>query len=43
MRNFPGTVAELRKRFRLKDGGTDYWFATTLCNERHVLIVTEKI
>ena len=43
VRNFPGTVAELRKRFRLKDGGTDYWFATTLCNERHVLIVTEKI
>ena len=43
VRNFPGTVAELRKRFRLKDGGTDYWFATTLRDERHVLIVTEKI
>ena len=42
VRNFPGTVAELRKRFRLKDGGTDYWFATTLHDERHVLIVTEK-
>lgn len=43
VRNFPGTVAELRKRFRLKDGGTDYWFATTLRDERHVLIITEKI
>ena len=43
VRNFPGTVAELRKRFRLKDGGTDYWFATTLRDERHVLIVTEKM
>ena len=42
VRNFPGTVAELRKRFRLKDGGTDYLFATTLHDERHVLIVTEK-
>lgn len=42
VRNFPGTVAELRKRFRLKDGGTDYWFATTLADGRHVIIVAEK-
>lgn len=43
VRNFPGTVAELRKRFRLRDGGTDYWFATTLGDGRHVIIVGEKV
>jgi hypothetical protein len=42
-RNFPGTVAELRKRFKLRDGGDDYWFATTLYNERHVIIATQKV
>lgn len=42
VRNFPGTVADLRKRFKLKDGGKDYWFATTLADNRHVIIVTEK-
>ena len=43
VRNFPGTVAELRKRFKLRDGGEDYWFATTLYNERHVIIATQKV
>lgn len=42
VRNFPGTVAELRKRFKLRDGGTQYWFATTLADRSHVLIATEK-
>lgn len=43
IRNFPGTVAELRKRFKLRDGGSDYWFATTLFDQRHVIIATEKV
>ena len=41
-RNFPLTVAELRKRLKLKDGGETYIFATTLSNESHVLMITEK-
>ena len=42
-RNFPGSVAELRKRLKLKDGGNEYWFATTLADESHVLIACEKV
>lgn len=41
-RNFTLSVAELRKRLKLKDGGETYIFATTLINESHVLIITEK-
>lgn len=41
-RNFPLSVAELRKRLKLKDGGKTYIFATTLSNESHVLVITEK-
>ena len=41
-RNFPLSVAELRKRFKLKDGGETYIFATTLSDESHVLVITEK-
>ena len=41
-RNFPLSVAELRKRLKLKDGGETYIFATTLSDENHVLVITEK-
>ena len=41
-RNFPLSVAELRKRLKLKDGGENYIFATTLSDESHVLMITEK-
>ena len=41
-RNFPLSVAELRKRLKLKDGGETYIFATTLSDESHVLVITEK-
>ena len=41
-RNFPLSVAELRKRLKLKDGGETYIFATTLSDESHVLVLTEK-
>lgn len=41
-RNFPFSVAELRKRLKLKDGGETYIFATTLSDESHVLMITEK-
>ena len=42
IRNFPLSVAELRKRLKLKDGGEIYIFATTLSDESHVLVITEK-
>lgn len=41
-RNFPLSVAELRKLLKLKDGGETYIFATTLSDESHVLVITEK-
>lgn len=41
-RNFPLSVAELRKRLKLKDGGETYIFATTLSDASHVLMITEK-
>ncbi|MEG1334666.1 MAG: SAM-dependent methyltransferase [Bacteroides sp.] len=43
VRNFPATVAELRKRTKLSDGGDIYLFATTLANEQKVLIRGEKL
>lgn len=42
IRNFPLSVAELRKRLKLKEGGDDYIFATTLSNEQKVLIKGRK-
>nr|WP_293547518.1 class I SAM-dependent methyltransferase [Prevotella sp.] len=42
-RNFPLSVTELRKRFKLKDGGDTYIFATTLSDESHVLFICEKV
>lgn len=43
VRNFPLSVAELRQKLRVKDGGTDYIFATTLADGRHILIVCQKL
>ena len=42
-RNFPGNVADLRKKLKLKDGGDTYIFATTLNDNSKVLIITKKI
>lgn len=42
IRNFPSTVAELRKRLKLKEGGNHYLFATTVTGERHILILCRK-
>ncbi|WP_432647980.1 THUMP-like domain-containing protein [Mitsuokella sp.] len=39
MRNFPQSVADLRKRLKLKDGGDKYVFATTLLDGSHALVV----
>lgn len=42
VRNFPSTVAELRKRLKLNEGGSDYLFATTLADESKVIIKCSK-
>lgn len=38
IRNFPSTVAELRKRLKLREGGDHYLFATTLNDGSHALL-----
>ncbi len=43
VRNFPLSVAELRKRLKLKEGGDDYLFATTLNDASHVLLRCRKV
>lgn len=42
VRNFPMTVAVLRKKLKLKDGGDTYIFATTTDGGEHVLLITHK-
>ena len=43
VRNFPMSVAELRKRLKLRDGGDTYIFATTTREGERVLIVGHKV
>ena len=43
IRNFPGSVAELRKKLGLKDGGNTYLFATTDFLNNKILIHTRKM
>lgn len=38
VRNFPTSVASLRRKLKLDEGGDIYLFATTLSNGQHVLI-----
>ena len=42
VRNFPLSVAELRKKLKLGDGGETYVFATTFADGQRVLIVCKK-
>lgn len=41
-RNFPLTVAELRRRLKIKDGGDVYIFATTTAEGEHLLLISRK-
>jgi hypothetical protein len=41
-RNFPAKTEELRKKWKLKEGGDFYLFATTLSNNSKTVIVTRK-
>ena len=42
VRNFPLSVADLRKRLKLKDGGDIYVFATTVAGQGHQLFICRK-
>lgn len=42
VRNFPMTVADLRKKLKLKEGGDTYLFATTLHDGEKVLIKCKR-
>ena len=42
VRNFPLSVAELRKRLNLQDGGDVFIFATTVANQGHQLVICRK-
>ncbi len=42
VRNFPLSVAELRKRLKLQDGGDIYIFATTVAGKGHQLLICHK-
>ncbi|MDR1518225.1 MAG: SAM-dependent methyltransferase [Dysgonamonadaceae bacterium] len=43
VRNFPMTVAEIRKKTGLENGGDVYLFATTLADERKVWVKCRKV
>jgi len=38
VRNFPGTAPQLKKSLKLKDGGPRYLIASTLADDKHVLL-----
>lgn len=42
VRNFPLSVADLRKRLNIKDGGDVFIFATTVSNQGHQLFICRK-
>ena len=42
-RNFPLSVAELRKKLKLADGGNIYIFATTIGQKQHVMLICNKL
>lgn len=43
VRNFPGKTDDLRKKWRLKEGGDVYLFAAELFDTRKVVIVAQKV
>lgn len=43
VRNFPATVAELRKRLKINEGGDTYIFATTLAGNKHSLLFCHRL
>jgi len=42
-RNFPETVAQIRKKINIKDGGNQYLFFTTDLNNKLIVLICEKV
>jgi len=42
-RNFPETVAQIRKKTKLKEGGNQYLFFTTDLNNKHIVLICAKV
>ena len=42
-RNFPETVVQIRKKTGFKDGGSHYLFFTKDINNKHIVLVCEKV
>jgi len=42
-RNFPDTVAQIRKKTKFKEGGNYYLFFTTDHENKHIILVCEKV
>lgn len=42
-RNFPESVEQIRKKTGLKDGGNQYLFFTTDINNKHIVLICDKI
>ncbi|WP_016989106.1 THUMP-like domain-containing protein [Flavobacterium sp. ACAM 123] len=43
IRNFPDTVENIRKKWKIKDGGTSYCFFTTDENNNKIVLICNKI
>ena len=41
-RNYPDTVATIRKKTKIKEGGNTFLFFTTLNNDEKIIIVCKK-
>jgi hypothetical protein len=42
-RNFPDSVAQIRKKINFKEGGNQYLFFTTDINNKHIVLICEKV
>lgn len=42
-KNFPIKVEEIKKKFKIKDGGDDFLFFTTNANENHIVVHVVRI
>jgi hypothetical protein len=42
-RNFPETVENIRKKWKIKDGGNSYYFFTTDVNDAKIVLICNKI
>ncbi|MFK5879862.1 MAG: class I SAM-dependent methyltransferase [Flavobacteriaceae bacterium] len=42
-RNFPQSVAQIRKKTGIKDGGDDYLFCTTDCSNKKIILLCQKV